>query len=139
MREASKRSISLEEDDEEFFIAQFKLVVLYESLKGKYQNLAHECVQLRKELTGCKVIVDRAMENPQEKPTFENEKIEEFKRDTLSKVVQAREAAVNERQFIEDKKVVMEEMVERVQIFAAPNSKLNDTSLKPQAGPSWQM
>ncbi|WP_339046087.1 hypothetical protein [Candidatus Mesenet endosymbiont of Agriotes lineatus] len=36
---------------------------MYENLKNKFQDQAHKCVQLRKELTDCEVIVDRAVEN----------------------------------------------------------------------------
>ncbi|XGA08531.1 MAG: hypothetical protein U0X86_000777 [Wolbachia endosymbiont of Xenopsylla cheopis] len=171
-REISFKKVNIK-GAREFFIAQFKLVVLYESLKDKLQDQAHKCVQLRKELIDCEVIVDGAAKNPnevskediferklslineleklnnkitkldeeyaKEKPTFENEKIEEFKRDTLSRVVQARKAAISERSSVEDEKVVVEEMVERIQILAAPSLTLNDTSLEHQAGPSWKI
>ncbi|XGA08529.1 MAG: hypothetical protein U0X86_000775 [Wolbachia endosymbiont of Xenopsylla cheopis] len=64
-REISFKKVNIK-GAREFFIAQFKLVVLYESLKDKLQDQAHKCVQLRKELIDCEVIVDRVAQNPEE-------------------------------------------------------------------------
>lgn len=104
---------------DDIFERRLNLVKESDKLDEKLKKLNEECAQ--------------------EKATFENEKIEEFKRDALSKVEQAREAAISERLFVEDEKVAAEEMVERIQILAAPSLTLNDTSLEHQAELSWQM
>ncbi|XGA08801.1 MAG: hypothetical protein U0X86_001123 [Wolbachia endosymbiont of Xenopsylla cheopis] len=167
LEEAERREIFLK-DAKEFFIAQFKLVVLYENVKNKFHDEAHKCVQLRKELTECEVIVDCAAQNPEEmskediferklslineleklnnkitkldeesakeKPTFENEKIEEFKRDVLAKVAKAKGDAKHFEQMLQqelEKLQRVEEEKLQMQVEEIPGSNISAAKVQP--------
>ncbi|XGA08460.1 MAG: hypothetical protein U0X86_000696 [Wolbachia endosymbiont of Xenopsylla cheopis] len=165
-REGRRRNLPLEEDDEEFFIAQFKLVVLYENVKNKFQDQVHKCVQLRKELEECEVIVDGAAQNPeemskediferrlnlvkesdkideklkklneeyaQEKPEFNDTKIQDFKNYALEKVTKAKEDAKHFEQMLQqelEKLQRVEEEKLQMQVEEVPDSDFNIVNL----------
>ncbi|WP_339046591.1 hypothetical protein [Candidatus Mesenet endosymbiont of Agriotes lineatus] len=164
--ETDRREIFLK-STREFFIAQFKLVELYKGLKDKCQNLVHEYVKLRKELTDCEIIVDRIAQNPeemskediferklslinefeklnkkiakldeefaQEKPIFENEKIEEFKRDALEKVAQAKKKAEELKHMLQQEMEELQRLEEeklQMQVEEISDSNFNIVDLE---------
>ncbi|MGL9759549.1 MAG: hypothetical protein ACR5LA_12830, partial [Wolbachia sp.] len=148
-QDISRKRIKQNKEVQKFLECQYTFLVLNEGYTTKFKNLCKEYRELKREVKEpdferlsklanefeklSRSFVEREKER-ENVPECRDGDIDRLKLSIVTRVVQARDVAEEEKRKVEKEKVEVEEIVKQLQI---PNSAFSSVSHESVAGPSW--